>query len=105
MAVFFSGSSTVFRYFFSDFQLFQSEHHLRDFISRNAHLVHQNWYRISFTYQLKDLVIRNNVWNMKALSLTINDLASVKVFKKWVKLQGQKVKNVGNNGKEYTYKV
>jgi hypothetical protein len=26
-----------------DFQLFWPEHHLRDFSSRNAHLVHQNW--------------------------------------------------------------
>jgi hypothetical protein len=33
---------------FSDFQIFRPEYHWRDLISRNAHLVHQNWYRISF---------------------------------------------------------
>jgi hypothetical protein len=36
-------------YFFSGFPTFRHEHHWRDFISRNVHLVHQNWYRISFT--------------------------------------------------------
>jgi hypothetical protein len=34
---------------FSDFQLFRPEHHWRDLSSRNAHLVHQNWWRIYFT--------------------------------------------------------
>jgi hypothetical protein len=38
-----------FHIFFLDFQLFRTEHHCRDLISRNAHLVHQYWYRISFT--------------------------------------------------------
>jgi hypothetical protein len=28
---------------FLDFQLFRPEHYWRDLISRNAHLVHQNW--------------------------------------------------------------
>jgi hypothetical protein len=45
----FFGSFTDFT-FFSDFQLFRSEYHWRDFISRNMHLVHQNWCRISFTF-------------------------------------------------------
>jgi hypothetical protein len=35
---------------FSDFLHFRSEYHWRDLISRNAHLVHQNWYRISFIF-------------------------------------------------------
>jgi hypothetical protein len=35
---------------FSDFQLFWHEYHWRDLVSRNAHLVHQNWYRISFHF-------------------------------------------------------
>jgi hypothetical protein len=39
----------VFTICFSDFQLCRPKYHGRDFISRNAHLVHQNWYRISFT--------------------------------------------------------
>jgi hypothetical protein len=43
------GSYTGFT-FFSDFQLFRPEYHWRDLSSRNAHLVHQNWYRISFTF-------------------------------------------------------
>jgi hypothetical protein len=34
---------------FSDFQIFRPEYHWRDLSRRNAHLVHQNWYRISFT--------------------------------------------------------
>jgi hypothetical protein len=38
--------------FISDFQLFRSEYHWRDFSSRNAHLVHQHWCRISFTLDL-----------------------------------------------------
>jgi hypothetical protein len=37
---------------FSDFQLFRPEYHWRDLISRNAHLLHQNWYCISFTVNL-----------------------------------------------------
>jgi hypothetical protein len=37
---------------FLDFQLFRPEYHWRDLSSRNAHLVHQNWYRISFTLKL-----------------------------------------------------
>jgi hypothetical protein len=37
-------------FFFSDFQLFRTEHHWRDLSCRNAHLVHQNWERISFTF-------------------------------------------------------
>jgi hypothetical protein len=37
-------------FFFSDFHLFRPEYHWRELISRNAHLVHQNWHRISFTF-------------------------------------------------------
>jgi hypothetical protein len=44
------GSNTLFIFFFSDFQLFRPEYHWRDLSSRNAHLVHQNWYRTSFTF-------------------------------------------------------
>jgi hypothetical protein len=33
-----------------NFQLFRPEYHWRDLSSPNAHLVHQNWYRISFTF-------------------------------------------------------
>jgi hypothetical protein len=43
-------SFTVFTFFFSDFQLFRPDHHWWDFISWNAHLVHQHWYRVCFTY-------------------------------------------------------
>jgi hypothetical protein len=45
---FFSRPLYSFHIFFSDFQLFRPEYHRRDLNSRNAHLVHQNWYRISF---------------------------------------------------------
>jgi hypothetical protein len=38
-------------FFLSDFQFFRPEYHWRDLISPNAHLVHQNWYRVSFTLQ------------------------------------------------------
>jgi hypothetical protein len=38
------------QFFFSHFQLFRPEYHWRDLSSRNAHLVHQNWYRINFTF-------------------------------------------------------
>jgi hypothetical protein len=41
---------------FSDFQLFRPDHHWRDLISRNAHLVHQNWYCIGFTLLLNEPV-------------------------------------------------
>jgi hypothetical protein len=41
-----------FSHFFSDFQLFRPEHHWRDLSSQNAHLVHQNCLRISFTFVL-----------------------------------------------------
>jgi hypothetical protein len=36
--------------FFFGFTTFRPEHHWRDLISRNTHLVHQNWYRINFTF-------------------------------------------------------
>jgi hypothetical protein len=39
-----------FHSFFPDFQLCRPEYHWKDLSSRNAHLVHQNWYRISFTF-------------------------------------------------------
>jgi hypothetical protein len=47
-----------FRLFYSfhtfwDFQVFQPEYHWRDLISRNVHVVHQNWYPISFTNKWK----------------------------------------------------
>jgi hypothetical protein len=35
--------------FFLGFPTFRPKHHRGDFDSRNAHLVHQNWDRISFT--------------------------------------------------------
>jgi hypothetical protein len=54
----FFGSCTIFTIFVSDFQLFRPEYHWRDLSSRNAHLVHQNWYRISFAfYKLVDILI------------------------------------------------
>jgi hypothetical protein len=43
-------------FIFSGFPSFRPEHHWRDLISRNAHLVHQNWYRISFTSNNGDLL-------------------------------------------------
>jgi hypothetical protein len=49
MAFCFFGSFTAFP-IFSDFKLYWPEHHWRDFISRNGHLMHQNWYRISFIW-------------------------------------------------------
>jgi hypothetical protein len=38
-----------FSHFFRVSNFFRPEYHWRDLISRNVHLVHQNWYRISFT--------------------------------------------------------
>jgi hypothetical protein len=43
-------------HFFSRFPTFRPEHHWRDLIRRNAHLVYQNWYRISFTSYLRFLL-------------------------------------------------
>jgi hypothetical protein len=40
-----------FSIFSPDFQHFQPEYHWWDLSSRNAHLVHQNWYGISFTWK------------------------------------------------------
>jgi hypothetical protein len=58
MALWFFSSLLQFSGIFStDFQLFRSEHHWRDFIIRNAHLVHQNWYRVSFTFTCKVLCL------------------------------------------------
>jgi hypothetical protein len=48
--------------FFSGFPTFRLEHHWRDLISRNAHLVHQNWYRISFTFYILLLQLPRH-WN------------------------------------------
>jgi hypothetical protein len=42
------GSFTVFAFAFPDFQIFRHEYYWRDLIGRNAHLVHGNWYHISF---------------------------------------------------------
>ena len=41
------------------------------------------------------------VWNIKALAACSKVISKVKVFKKWVKLQGQgdRVKNYGTHGK------
>jgi hypothetical protein len=36
-------------FFLQIFNFFGLKYHWKDSISRNAHLVHQNWYRISFT--------------------------------------------------------
>jgi hypothetical protein len=47
---FFQFLYSLVQFFSSDFQLFRPEYHWRDLSSRNAHLVHQNWYRISFTF-------------------------------------------------------
>jgi hypothetical protein len=50
---FFSALVHFWRFFlFSHFQLFRAGYHWKDLSSRNAHLVHQNWYRISFTFLL-----------------------------------------------------
>jgi hypothetical protein len=46
---------------FLDFQLFRPEYHWKDLISRNAHLVHQNWYRISCT--LFFISILSHLWH------------------------------------------
>ena len=46
----FSGSLLISHWFFLYFQLFRSRYQWRDFFSRNAHLMHQNWYRINFTF-------------------------------------------------------
>jgi hypothetical protein len=35
----------------SSINFFRPEHHWSDLRNRNAHLVHQNWYPISFTFQ------------------------------------------------------
>jgi hypothetical protein len=48
--IWFSSSYTVFTIFSQDFQLFWTQYHWRDLRSWNAHLVHQNWHRISFTH-------------------------------------------------------
>jgi hypothetical protein len=42
-------------HFLPDFQLFRPQYHWRDLISRNVHLVHQNWYRITFDHHIKFL--------------------------------------------------
>jgi hypothetical protein len=41
-----------FSHFSQDIQLFRPEYNLRDLNSRNAQLVHQKWYCISFTFEL-----------------------------------------------------
>jgi hypothetical protein len=46
----FIGYFTVITFFFG-FPTFSVEHHWRDLISRNPHLVHPIWYRICFTFQ------------------------------------------------------
>jgi hypothetical protein len=47
----FIGSFVVFTFFLFLISIFfRPEHHQRELISRNVHLVHQNWYRISLTW-------------------------------------------------------
>jgi hypothetical protein len=43
--------------------MFRPEHHGRDNICRNAHLVHQNWYRRSFTFEDGDTNVEDQ-WNL-----------------------------------------
>jgi hypothetical protein len=43
---FFSAFVQFSQFFSSDFQLFRPEYHWGDLSNRNAHLVHQTWYRI-----------------------------------------------------------
>jgi hypothetical protein len=59
---------------FSDLQLFRPEYHWRDLISRDAHLVHWNWYRISFTFEKFWNYQSNHWWNYypKLFILDIN---------------------------------
>jgi hypothetical protein len=47
----FSAHTQLSHFFFPDSQLFRPDYHWRNLSSRNAHLVHQNCYRISFTSQ------------------------------------------------------
>jgi hypothetical protein len=44
----FHGSHSFYDIFFTDVQPLRPEHHWRDLICQNTHLVHQNWYLISF---------------------------------------------------------
>jgi hypothetical protein len=48
--IFLVGSYTDFHKKIPTFPLFRPEYHCRDLGSRNAHLVHQNLYRISFPF-------------------------------------------------------
>jgi hypothetical protein len=58
---------------FSDFQLFWPEYRWSVLSSRNAHLVHQNWYRISFTLIILLYIQRNMLKsNQPEIKITIN---------------------------------
>jgi hypothetical protein len=43
------------KHYFGLSSFFRPEYHWRYLSSRNAHLVHQNWYRISFTLSAKEI--------------------------------------------------
>jgi hypothetical protein len=60
--------------------------------SRGGH--HRQDFKI-YGSSIKVLSQGTCIWNTKALSLTIQNMAKVKVFRKWVKFRGQKVKNYG----------
>jgi hypothetical protein len=60
-----SNSCFSSHFFFSDFQLFRPEHHRRDLSSWNAHLVHQNCLRISFTFVLWTFSIVSMFWFLR----------------------------------------
>jgi hypothetical protein len=59
-SIWFFGSYTVFTIVYG-FPTFRPEYHWRDLSSRNAHLVHQNWYRISFTFRKEEMSKKNSV--------------------------------------------
>jgi hypothetical protein len=47
----------ILTFIFSDFQIFRPGYHWRDLISRNAHLVLQDWYRIGYYEWFTDMRI------------------------------------------------
>jgi hypothetical protein len=61
-------------YFFWISIFFLLEHHWRELISRNFHLVYQNWYRITFTFAISLSFI--TIWRR---------IVSVTVYPNWSK--------------------
>jgi hypothetical protein len=77
--------SGLYSHNISDFHFFRPGHHWKDIICRNAHLVHQNWYRVSceFYCNMTKGVVCNYIVREKWWSFTWQCLILFKEVRSW----------------------